>query len=154
LHRDGSGLYFGSEVKFIFALLGRTLEIDADHLLRYLVNGYKALYKGNTTSFFRDVEEVVAGEAMRLSATGVETRTRYWTPHPGVEEKMSYEEAVVGTRERLVRSVGLRLRADVPLAFCMSGGVDSNALISIATRKLGYDVHGFTIVNTDERYEE
>jgi asparagine synthase (glutamine-hydrolysing) len=67
---------------------------------------------------------------------------------------MSYEEAVEGTRERLIRSVELRLRADVPLAFCMSGGVDSNSLISIAKRVFHYDVHGFTIVNTDARYEE
>jgi len=36
----------------------------------------------------------------------------------------------------------------------MSGGVDSNSLISIASRELGCDVHGFTIVNTDARYEE
>jgi asparagine synthase (glutamine-hydrolysing) len=42
----------------------------------------------------------------------------------------------------------------VPLAFCLSGGVDSNALIAIAKRVFGYDVHGFTIMNTDERYEE
>jgi asparagine synthase (glutamine-hydrolysing) len=36
----------------------------------------------------------------------------------------------------------------------MSGGVDSNSLISIARRVFGYDVHGFTIVNRDARYEE
>src|SRR5260370_35331997 len=67
---------------------------------------------------------------------------------------MSYDEAVAERRAALIRSVELRLRADVPLAFCMSGGVDSNALISIAKRVFGYDVHGFTIVNTDARYEE
>ncbi|MDD1673298.1 MAG: asparagine synthase C-terminal domain-containing protein, partial [Methanomicrobiales archaeon] len=36
----------------------------------------------------------------------------------------------------------------------MSGGVDSNSLIAIAKRIFGYDVHGFTIYNTDERYDE
>jgi asparagine synthase (glutamine-hydrolysing) len=36
----------------------------------------------------------------------------------------------------------------------MSGGVDSNALISIARRTLGYDVHGFTVADADERYLE
>ena len=36
----------------------------------------------------------------------------------------------------------------------MSGGVDSNALISIARKAWNYDVHGFTIVNRDERYDE
>jgi asparagine synthase (glutamine-hydrolysing) len=48
----------------------------------------------------------------------------------------------------------LRLRSDVPLAFCQSGGVDSSSLISIAKRVFGYDVHGFTVVNSDERYDE
>jgi asparagine synthase (glutamine-hydrolysing) len=67
---------------------------------------------------------------------------------------MTYDQAVEGTRQRLIESVRLRLRADVPLAFCMSGGVDSNSLICTAKRELGYDVHGFTIVNQDARYEE
>src|SRR6185312_12351290 len=39
---DGDRLTFGSEVKFISALRGKALPIDADHLKRYLVNGYKA----------------------------------------------------------------------------------------------------------------
>ena len=37
---------------------------------------------------------------------------------PPTPADMSYEEAVAGTQERLTRSVELRLRADVPLAFC------------------------------------
>jgi asparagine synthase (glutamine-hydrolysing) len=67
---------------------------------------------------------------------------------------MSFDEAVAGTRERLLHAVRIRLRSDVPLAFCMSGGVDSNTLISIAKKIFDYDVHGFTIINTDPRYDE
>jgi asparagine synthase (glutamine-hydrolysing) len=36
----------------------------------------------------------------------------------------------------------------------MSGGIDSNSLISIAKNICGYDVHGFTIANSEARYEE
>ena len=36
----------------------------------------------------------------------------------------------------------------------MSGGIDSNCLISIAKKIFKYDVHGFTIKNKDERYTE
>ena len=46
------------------------------------------------------------------------------------------------------------LVSDVPFGVFLSGGIDSNALIAIAKRGLDYDVHGFTIVNTDSRYEE
>jgi asparagine synthase (glutamine-hydrolysing) len=45
LLQDDGGLYFGSEVKFIAALLGRSLTPNRNQLCRYLVNGYKALYK-------------------------------------------------------------------------------------------------------------
>ena len=153
IYRDSSGLYFGSEIKFIFALLGHRLPVNGNHLRRYLVNGYKALYKG-TETFFEGISEVRAGHFLRIAASGRESLHRYWQPRLAIDDDMSYANAVAGARERLINSVGLRLRADVPLAFCMSGGVDSNALISIAKRVFGYDVHGFTIVNDDARYEE
>ena len=151
--RDASGVYFGSEIKFIAALAGRRLGINHDHLWRYLVNGYKALYK-QPGGFFSDIEEVPPGALLLIDGTMKETEQRYWRPQAVQKPQMSFEEAVLGSRERLIRSMELRLRADTPLAFCMSGGVDSTALISIAKRVFGYDVHGFTIVNTDARYEE
>jgi asparagine synthase (glutamine-hydrolysing) len=152
--RDGEDLYFGSEVKFIAALLGRRLQINERHLHRYLVNGYKALYKSKDT-FFAGVEELGAGTRLTVGAGGAIRSERYWTvPRPVAADRMSWDEAVAGVRERLVRATEIRLRADVPLAFCMSGGVDSMSLISIAKQVFGYDVHGFTIMNSDERYEE
>ena len=153
LYRDGTGLYFGSEVKFIAAMLGRRLAVNHNHLRRYLVNGYKALYKGGET-FFDGLTELRPAHRLRIAADGGESLERYWIPRLDIDEGMDYQTAVTGARERLIRSVELRLRADVPLAFCMSGGVDSNALISVAKRTFGYDVHGFTIVNDDARYEE
>src|SRR5579859_1169679 len=91
---------------------------------------------------------------MRIESDGSERTGEYWTPVVAQDGGMSRHEAVSAVRESLMRAVELRLRADVPLAFCMSGGVDSLSLISVAKRVFGYDVHGFTIVNEDERYEE
>ncbi len=153
LYRNGEGLYFGSEVKLIASLVGRRLAVNHRHLHRYMVNGYKALYKTGET-FFAGVEELPAGQTLRIGSGGDERRDAYWSRPAPLEDSIPYEEAVAGTRERLIRSVELRLRADVPLAFCMSGGIDSLSLISVARRVLDYDVHGFTIVNRDERYEE
>jgi len=153
LFRDGSGLYFGSEVKFIASLLGRPLEVDEQHLRRYLVNGYKSLYKTGAT-FFRGVRELPPGSYLEVGPGGLEQMHRYWSPPRPSANGIEYQDAVEGVRERLLRAVELRLRADVPLAFCMSGGVDSMSLISIARNVFDYDVHGFTIVNEDERYDE
>ena len=59
----------------------------------------------------------------------------YWKPSTKVNDTLSYNDSVDKVREDLLRSVSLRLRSDVPIAFCMSGGIDSNALISIASRE-------------------
>lgn len=153
VYRDSSGIYFGSEVKFIVSLLGRRLDVNFDHLYRYMVNGYKALYKGEHT-FFDGLSSVPAASYLRVDGDrGVKTKS-YWRPCFAPDDSLSYKKIVSGARERLIRSVELRLRADVPLAFCMSGGVDSNSLISIAKNVFDYDVHGFTITNEDARYEE
>ena len=153
IYRDETGLYFGSEVKFIVELLGHRLTPNLDQFFRFLVNGYKALYKNGQT-FFKDLTELRPGSCLTIDRAGREDQRAYWQFRTVVDEEMTYEEAVCGTRERLLRAVQIRLRADVPLAFCMSGGVDSNALIAIAKRVCGYDVHGFTIANSDARYEE
>lgn len=151
--RTAEGLYFGSEPKFLFELMGRRLPVNREHLCRYLVNGYKSIYKSKA-AFFEGLEELPLASLLRIDADGKETETRYWMPSYRPQDSMSYQEAVSGVRERLLRSLRIRLRGDVPLAFLMSGGVDSNALISFAKRLCDYDVHGFTIMNMDERYDE
>ncbi|HEB72566.1 MAG TPA: asparagine synthase (glutamine-hydrolyzing) [Nitrospirae bacterium] len=147
------GIYFGSEIKFIATLRGRWPAVNHEHLLRYMVNGYRSLYKTGAT-FFAGVSEVESAMLWNIDSSGEIEKRRYWTPRTERDESMSYEEAVAGTRKRLIESVRIRLRADVPLAFMMSGGVDSNGLIGIATKEHGFDVHGFTLVDGDERYGE
>jgi len=155
VHRDGAGgLWFGSEPKLVHALLGRTLPPNQRTLQRFLVNGYRSLHQAGET-FFEGLDELPAGHLLRVGPGGAETLERYWDPGPPAQRAgMTFDEAVAGTRERLLRAVEIRLRADVPLAFCMSGGVDSLSLISAARRVFGSEVHGFTIVNSDARYEE
>jgi len=150
--RDG-GVYFASEIKGLSALAGDWPVRNENHLLRYLVNGYKAIYKTRET-FYVDVEDLPLATSLEFT-NGVEGVPRkYWTPSVMENDRLSYEDAVAETREAVISAVRLRMRSDVPLAFCMSGGIDSNTLISTARRVLGCDVHGFTIVNTDSRYDE
>jgi asparagine synthase (glutamine-hydrolysing) len=153
-YQDEMGVYFGSEPKFIFQLLGKKLPINKEHLARYIVNGYKSLFKTNE-NFFLGLCEVPPGSFVVIDSSGLVQPQKYWNPKFSCENKdMSFLEAVEKTRHLLIESVKIRLRSDVPVAFCLSGGIDSNALASIAKKKFNYDVHGFTIINSDLRYEE
>jgi len=154
LRQEDGSVFFGSEPKFIFAMRGRNSPINMRQVRRFLVNGYKSLYKSRET-FFEGMEELPAGHLARVSSGRDYVEAPYWSPPYGQSpQDMTFDAAVSGTKTLLTRSVELRLRSDVPLAFCLSGGIDSNVLVGIAKRELNQDVHGFTIVNTDARYEE
>jgi asparagine synthase (glutamine-hydrolysing) len=153
IHSRGGGIFFGSEIKFILALSGGAPDLNEEKLRRYLVNGYRALFKEND-SYFRGVESLPVATVETIDARGVRSNARYWDFRFRPDDQMGYADAVEELRSILIDSVKLRLRADVPIAFCMSGGIDSNSLVAIAKKRLGYDVHGFTIANTDSRYEE
>ena len=51
LWHKNNGLYFASEVKALAALVGEWPDVNENHLLRGLVNGYKALYKKKRNIF-------------------------------------------------------------------------------------------------------
>ncbi len=150
--RDG-GLYFASEVKGLAALAGVAPPVNTNHLIRYLVNGYKSLYKVRET-FFEGVQELPPRTFLRIGREKIGEPETYWSTYTAIDETLSYDDAVAAVRGAVQDAVRVRLRSDVPLAFCMSGGIDSNTLISTARRTFGCDVHGFTVVNTDARYEE
>ena len=42
---DDNGFYFASEVNFLRELIGKELQINMNQVFRYMVNGYKSLYK-------------------------------------------------------------------------------------------------------------
>ena len=150
----GQELFFGSEIKLLAELSETKFKINFDHLSRFLINGYKSLYKAED-EFFLEVQRVPAGSFVDVDLNGSILQTRYWSPHyyEGAHE-YNFDGIVSEARGFLIDSVEKKLRADQPIAFCLSGGIDSNGLVGIAKNVLGYDVHAFSIQNQDERYEE
>ena len=65
---------------------------------------------------------------------------RYWQVTPGpLREDADEQEVFEEFRELLIDSVRLRLRSDVPVGSCLSGGLDSSAIVCIVRRLLGED---------------
>jgi asparagine synthase (glutamine-hydrolysing) len=151
--RRPDGFYFASETRTLRELCSYPFRVNEGHLTRYLVNGYKSLYKEPDT-FYEGIEELKYASHLQVSSDLKYSVSRYWTPRFLPQPNMSLEEAIEGVRERLLQSVKLRLRSDVPLAFCLSGGVDSASLVSMAAKHFGHQVEAFSIIEEDERYNE
>ena len=151
--KSKEGLYFASEIKTIFCLTGTKNSVNLDQINRYLINGYKSLYKYNET-FYQGIEEVDFSTYLVIDSKLNKKEHKYWSLKDEINSDISFKDIVNQTKELLIKSVKLRLRSDVPLAFCLSGGIDSASLASIAAKEFNYNVSTFSIIDNDERYNE
>ncbi len=146
------GFYFGSEIKAVRSLCNKRLTVNDNQVLRYLTNGYKSLYKNDET-FFNEISEVPYASNLIIGPELEKKITRYWFPRY-MPVPMSSEDAIEGIKHHLTESLKIRLRSDVPIAFCLSGGIDSSSLASIAAKIFNLNIHTFSIIDNDERYNE
>ncbi|KAI4153206.1 MAG: hypothetical protein L6R39_001637 [Caloplaca ligustica] len=88
-------------------------------------------------TLFKGVRKILPGHWMEVTeARGVQTR-KYWDAEYEDKSKVetrTIDDMVLGVRERLVESIRLRLRADVPVGVYLSGGIDSSAVAGIVTQ--------------------
>ncbi|MCM8811738.1 MAG: asparagine synthase (glutamine-hydrolyzing) [Candidatus Omnitrophica bacterium] len=80
--------------------------------------------------------------------------TRYWNLNFHTKRKIQLDEAVCETQRLLEESVRLRLRSDVPLGVLLSGGVDSSAVVSIASRLANRRIKTFSIGFEESQFNE
>lgn len=153
VYRDQNTLYFASEVKALRTLSGQNFTLNQDRLARYMVQGYKTLYRFSGETYYQEVEEFPAGCFGYVTNADCQAQ-RYWQLRYAERSDMNQAEAVEEVQNLLERSLALRLRSDVPLAFCLSGGIDSGLLAGIAAKKFGYDIATFSVVDSDPRYDE
>ncbi len=145
-------LYFGSEVRFLMGLAGQKDHVNEKHLQRFLVNGYKSLFPSDQ-DFFDGIKAFPAGHNASLSLPEIPKVKPYWALSYS-PQKMTAEEAQEEAFIKIRRAVELRLRADVPIALRLSGGIDSNVALGMARQELGKEITTFSVVEDDPRYNE
>lgn len=150
--RGGDGFLFASEIKTLSALARARPDVDRHQMRRYLVNGYKGLRRDGRT-FFRDIRELPAAHAMVLDPGKLPSLVRYWTLSYAPQE-MTSAEAQGCVNDALWTAVSRTMRADVPVAVRLSGGIDSNVIAGLAHHRMGADITCFSIIEDDWRYDE
>ena len=67
---------------------------------------------------------------------------------------MTWEEAVEEARRHLIRSIELRMRADVPVGSCLSGGLDSSSIVCVVSKELRHEINTISSCYADRRFDE
>lgn len=149
--RMGGFVGFGSEVPALLALPFVVARPAADVVARYLIDG---IHDEGVASFYEGILSLAPGTWLSLGVDGDSYVGRYWDLPSGLPEELSYSEAVSRFGAVLGDSVRLRLRSDVPVGACLSGGLDSSAIVCLASGLGHADLHTFTSASDDPAWDE
>lgn len=132
-----AGLAFASEIKAFTALPDWNPTANLPRVLDYLV---WELSDHTQETMFAGVEQLLPGHHLTLPCDRISDASQRpapvrWyeiTPRAGVRDA----DAADLLRDTLTQSVRLRLRADVPVGSCLSGGLDSSAIVALMSQQL------------------
>lgn len=152
-HFDNSNFHFASEIKTILAS-GIAKIPNQKVWSNFFTEGSYGL---PNETFWGNIEQLPGGHSLTLKNNSLqiekwysfETRTKLLFNHFENNE----EEYITNL---LLKAINLRFRADVPVGFNLSGGLDSSTLLALIDQQ-DIDksaVEAFTFVTNDDRYDE
>jgi len=148
---NGRTLYFASEIKALLAA-GMQVEPEWSVWKDYLFDGY---YDHTEKTFFRHCLQVRQGHYLAVTRSGIR-ETCYWNLQEHVQAQVGTIQAPEEEyRHLLEHAVSLRMRADVPYAVMLSGGLDSSVIATLAEKQQTSEpLHVCTIRYKDARFDE
>jgi asparagine synthase (glutamine-hydrolysing) len=146
---------FASEIKALLQMPGVERQVHPQRLYDYLRFG-RTDFGGDT--LFQGIRQLPAAHTLeiRLDSPRPPEPMEYWRLEVRPTLGLNFEQAAERMREQFLESVRLHLRSDVPVGCCLSGGIDSSALV-MAMRQIGgkdLELHTFTYVANDARVNE
>lgn len=144
---------FSSEIKALFAA-GIEKVPNEQVWASYLVYGS---YGMPDQTFWKDIDQLPGGHAL-VYKNGTLVISKWYHFEEAIKkykESLSFDTVKSTYKKLLEDSIKLRFRADVPIGFNVSGGLDSSALLALVNQVgNGKNINAFTFYTDDDRYDE
>ncbi|MCD4663717.1 MAG: asparagine synthase (glutamine-hydrolyzing), partial [Bacteroidales bacterium] len=139
----GDRLCFGSEIKQLLPFLPENL-VNKQILLDYLFIGIEEY---NRQTFFMDIQKLPQGHTLiyDLKSGSYKIKPYYEISIDEEIGKLNFNEAKDRFKGLFEDSINLRLRSDVKVGSCLSGGLDSSSIAVTAAQK-------FNAESTDDKF--
>lgn len=156
---DNEKLLLASEIKQILAVEEKCAQVNRSILERYLVYG-DLDYSDET--FFKNIYKIPMGNSFQYKLDDYNFKLfSYYEPDCSQKGRKykNYQEACDSFFKAFEQSVKLRLRSDVKVGYCLSGGLDSSAIVCMANKVLkesmcGRKQHTVSSCSDDIQYDE
>ena len=151
----GSRLYFASEIKSLLRVpaVWNSRKVNEEALWHWCVDGRRDL---ENSTFFEGIHSLPAACWTVVDQNFPNSMRTFWEV---LRERMreadiSVPEAMRVVRESLDDAVRIRLRADVPLALELSGGLDSSTVLELAARHHPGRITTYTVKFAEPQWDE
>lgn len=127
--------YFASEMKALFKA-GIRRAIRKDRLYDYLAFGTVEDPEDQSSTFFEGIFQLPPAHCMSFGQGQTPIFERYWDLRDlsNTAPPLDMQQAVERYRELFEGALRRRLRADVPIGTCLSGGLDSSSITATLSR--------------------
>jgi asparagine synthase (glutamine-hydrolysing) len=152
---NGTLFAFGSEIKQLLDLLP-TRAANSEIMSTFLLTG---LLDYSASTFFDGVQKLLPGHNLLVDLQSGAVYCRQYYKLQAVElGDATGEEIESRFLGLLENSIELRLRSDVPVGTCLSGGIDSSAIAALAAARYagrsGTKFRAVTAISTDPATDE
>ncbi len=150
---DHSTFYFASEINTLFAA-GIPKATHDKVWLNFFSEGNYGL---PNETFWQNIEQLPGGHYLTLKDNTLQLKKWYHFEDRIARFQNNFElneeEYITNL---LLKAINLRFRADVPVGFNLSGGLDSSTLLALIDQQNIYKsaVEAFTFITNDDRYDE
>lgn len=153
--RVGPRIYFASEIKSLLQVseVAARKKVSTDAVWHWCVDGLRDL---DNQTFFEGIQNLPAATWTVVDETFPTAVHTYWrlSRQRLTEDDIGIDEAVRLVRETLTDAIRLRMRADVPVAFELSGGLDSSTILALAANTQSERLRTYTVRFSDPRWNE
>lgn len=154
-HRTDERIIFASELKALTMSAGLR-DVDPQVAFDYLAH---AQVDHREETFIHGVYQVPAAHFLEIDMSAPNVRidpTRFWSIDLDRRRDATPQEAADEFRRLFMDSVTLHLRSDVPLGSCLSGGLDSSAIVCAVAELVGTGAerHTFSYVAREAGIDE
>jgi asparagine synthase (glutamine-hydrolysing) len=135
---NGKRFSFASEIKALATTHAEALRPDRRAVTEYLAWGDMPSPTGGHT-FFEGIRALPPAHWITIRGGRLDLHRYYSLAVSEPKGTPKAEDAVTGYRELFNDAVRIRLRSDVPVGTCLSGGLDSSSIVCVINRIMAED---------------